>query len=456
MQYSYEGTDQTGVKVSGVVDATTFIDAQRLVISRGVTPHSLAPSVTAVATPVPSEKTVYGSLASMQSAGSQISVPSGAQIQRSGVFNRAELAPLAPIPVYALPVTPVVRAAPKPVVSDLHGVNIAELALFFQLLAPLVKSGMTIHESLDNVAGRTKNANLSKVAHEMANAARSGNRISGVMERYPRIFPDNIVGTVRAGELGGFLEVVLAEVALNFEQNIALYKGSWMWKAMVIQALITLAVAIPLFTSLFNSMDFAANIRLYITREMVLLPIVALICLATIPATKFLMLPANKRWRDTMSLRIPVVANLQRQAAISAFVRMLRRLYQAGVGPINAWDAAMYTADNVVIREQLQQAYPLVQRGASLPDAFKATGLFSDNIEQILITGDLSGSMVDALDQAATVYQDRVQEAHVRSRQFMFRAARLTMIVLTGIALVWFMHSYFAGIFRFVDTNFSE
>ena len=43
------------------------------------------------------------------------------------------------------------------------------------------------------------------------------------MAHYPRIYPDHITGTVRAGELGGFLEIVLEEIARNYEANIALY-----------------------------------------------------------------------------------------------------------------------------------------------------------------------------------------------------------------------------------------
>jgi len=403
-----------------------------------------------------------GNLTTMQAAGVSRSGSSAVSaLEPSGMFQRSQLATSSTINSSIAIATPQHVALPAtrpPVIhrSDLAGVKSADLVLFFQLLAPLVKSGMTIHAALDNVANRIRNKSLALVAHEMAQTARTGGRVSDVMDRYPRIFADNIVGTIRAGELGGFLEVVLAEVALNYEQHIALYRGSWKWKAWVVQSMLTLALVIPLFTSVLDSMDMGANLRLYAQREMIVLPIFGLIYLASILLTKYVQTPERKRWRDEMSLKVPVVGDLQRQSALSAFIRMLRKLNHAGVGPIQAWEAAMYTADNTAIRERLASAYILIQRGGSLSDAFTRTGLFADNVEQLLITGQLSGEITDSLDKAANIYQNNVQESQERTRIFMMRAARLTTIVLMGIAVAWMMKSYFASVFHFVDANFSE
>jgi type II secretory pathway component PulF len=157
-----------------------------------------------------------------------------------------------------------------------------------------------------------------------------------------------------------------------------------------------------------------------------------------------------------MSLKFPAFGDLQRQAALSSFVRMLRKLYNAGVGPIHAWEAAMNTADNSAIREKLASAYGHMQRGASLADAFAATGLFADNVEQIIVTGQLSGEVTESLDQAASIYQNRVQDAHDRARSMMWRMARIAAIVVGGAAFLWMVKSYFAAIFGFVDKNFDS
>ena len=472
MNYFYEATDGSGQTVLGKIDAESLSEAHRLLTERGYRPQSVAPNPAPQGAGVGESITMMGNMAS--SAAPVVSpqreiidnrtiVASAAPAQfmqpvRSGelALNANSSVSLMGSPLELAPPVRYARPAPPPRISDRGGVSSQDLVLFFQQMAPLVKSGMTVYTALDNLAKRTRNKSLSDVAHEMAESARNGGRITDVMARYPRIFPEHVVATIRAGELGGFMEIVLGEVAINYEQNIALYRGSWKWKALVFQACLTLALVIPLFSSLFKTMDIGANIRLYIGREMIIQPIFLVIYLLLYLAAKHVQEPHMKRWRDQMSLKLPAFGDLQRQAALSAFVRMLRKLYNAGVGPIHAWEAAMNTADNSVIREKLSSAYVQMQRGESLADAFAATGLFADNVEQIVVTGQLSGEVVESLDQAASIYQDRVQDAHDKARSMMWRMARIATILIGGAAFLWMVKSYFASIFDFVGNNFGE
>lgn len=108
---------------------------------------------------------------------------------------------------------------------------------------------MTVYMALDNLAPRTANKNLSLVAKEMATAARTGSPISDVMARYPHIFPEHVVATLRGGELGGFIEIALSEIALDYEQRVALYRWVWVPKAIFAVSYSALPFVIPLFSS---------------------------------------------------------------------------------------------------------------------------------------------------------------------------------------------------------------
>jgi type IV pilus assembly protein PilC len=342
-------------------------------------------------------------------------------------------------------------------VSDLAGVSTRDMMLFFRQFASLVHSGINLYGALENLAPRTPNKNLAQAAREMAEQARMGGSVADVMDRYPRIFPDHLVNTLRAGETGGFVEIALSEIAQNYEQNIALYRGSWIPKTMAIQAFFLLFLVQPLFSSLFSSMDMAANMALYFKLLLFRnLPIACLILLGIRYGAKRIQLPQYKRWRDEMALRLPPFGDLQRQAAIATFLRMLRRLYHAGIAPINAWEGAMSTAGNIVIRERLASSYQLMQQGCSLSDAFAATGLFTNQVEQMVFTGQESGQVVEMLDQATDYYQEQVDEAHRKSRFMMLRLGILAMLVLGGAAALWMTKTYFQGMFSFVDQNFGE
>ncbi len=164
-------------------------------------------------------------------------------------------------------------------------------------------------------------------------------------------------------------------------------------------------------------------------------------------------MPQYRYLRDSWSLKIPAFGNLQREVAVRNFLRMLRRLYHAGVAPIHAWEGAMNTASNVVVRDQLARSYELMQSGASLPEAFQATGLFANQVEQMVFTGQQSGQVMEMLDQAQAYYEEKVEIATGKARFMMFRIGLLAMLIFGGGALIWMMHSYYAAVFHVVETE---
>jgi type II secretory pathway component PulF len=472
MNFFYEATDTTGQTVMGRLDAGSESEVRQRLQQMGYKPQAVALNGSAqTLQPLPQQQPApYTQTQQMAANPPMGAAMRSAPIQTSSVQTGTRTGGIilsgnaARTTAGLSQTSAVARTGAHPAavanVSQLGGVNDRDRLFFFQQLASLVKSGMSIFAALDNLGPRTQNPNLSKVTREMAEGARTGGRVSDVMERYPRIFEEHIVGLVRAGELDGFLEIALSEIALTYEQNLALYKGSWIPKMMVIQGLYALALAIPAFPDILYNANLDKGIMpgvyLYLFHEAILLPLT----FAFIQACKYgwnhLQTPRWRHFRDSMSLRMPPYGDLHRQAALSSFIRMLRRLYHAGIGPAAAWEGAMHTASNIVIRERLASSYELMQKGVSLPDAFAATELFKGNMEQVLITGHLSGQVVESLDQIAEHYQERVEEAAERSRKAMFRAGRVVMLVLGGITAAWLLHSCYAATFHFVDTNFEQ
>jgi type II secretory pathway component PulF len=473
MNYLYEAVDPSGQTVLGKIEATDEVEVRRQLTQMGYRPQTVAMAQPPAANLLVNQPSVAGSIAVANPARNGMQNVAQTATRANGLTQPATRASGVTLAGNAAKLG--TRATPQfqsrtalntrtnfllnpvhPNASTLGGVSTRDLAFFFQQLAPLTKSGMSIYAVLDNLAARTPNKNLAQTAREMAEAARKGQRITDVMELYPRIYPGHIVGMVRAGEAGGFMEIALAEIALNYEQNIALYKGMWLPKLLASQAFYIVPIIVPLMPCLLHSFDLAANMALYLKWELVLLPATFLLHLLFLRSLRQAQLPQYRRFRDSLSLRIPAFGNLQRTVALSAFVRMLRRLHQSGVAPIQAWECAMNTADNVVIRERLASSYESMNQGASFADAFAATGLFDNQIENLVITGQQSGDIVASLDSAADYYQDSVYEATTRARRFMWSLAMITMLVVGGGALLWFVHSYFAGIFGFVDREFSS
>ncbi len=501
MHFLYEAVDTTGKPLMGKMDAGTAEEVQQVLTKSGLIVQSVAPilprtpasSLFSSASPAPAQtfdapaaapvwmpsaaprlqpvdlstigtpgQDLTSTVPVVQSAPpvslsaspvqKAVSTPSslGGKIILSG--NAASLAQNAP----ASRVTPSVSTAfslPKTdSISYAGGVTDRDRLLFFQQLASLVRSGMSIYASLDNLAPRTPAKNLSKAAMEMASAARTGGQISTVMARYPVLFPEYITATVKAGETGGFLEVSLAEIALNYGRKIDLYRGAWIPKLMAAQSLFMIPIVLPLMSTLLREGSVGEHLLEYLRLELTIyLPITFALFFGAKFAFRRVQMPQFTRWRDQLALKVPPFNELQRQESLGSFVRMLRRLFEAGVAPITAWEGAMDVSGNQVIREKLRSSHDLMKSGASFSEAFAATGLFNSQIENLVITGQQSGQVVEMLDQAADYYDTQSQESAKRAKFTMLRIGIIAMLVFGGAAFLWTVKSYFAAIFRYTD-----
>jgi type IV pilus assembly protein PilC len=359
---------------------------------------------------------------------------------------------------------PTAKTAAVPSGSRLAPAKAKEYALFFRQLAALARSGISLFDALDGLHQRTLQPALKQTAKEMADAARTGGQISDVMARHPALYPAHVVSSVRAGETGGFVDIVVDELALEYEQQIAFYKGAWLPKTLVVQGILAIAIAQPFFTALFGvnkkgggDITVGEQMREFLlvllTRN---LPIALGLLLLLRLGWLWLMKPEQAERRDRLALKVPVFGDLARQRSLAAFIRMLRRLFAAGVGPVSAWHGAMSVAPNSVIRARLEEAYARMQKNEPLHQAFISTGLFANETEQLLATGVISGQMTEMLDRVADYYQNNVDRAFQSSRYWMFRLGFILTIVLTGILMIVLVKTYFGGIFAFVDNQFGE
>jgi type IV pilus assembly protein PilC len=409
--YRYEAVDRSGKTVNGTMDAPNESEVNARLAQQGFSPLKVTPAPTNGA----KSQSVPGKAVTLQQ-----------------------------IPVKA-------SSAPE---SKLGGAGAKDQALFFRQFAALVRSGITLYQALEHLGPRTMQPALRQTAHEMAVAAHSGEQISSVMEKYPRLFARHIVASVRAAETGGFIEIVLDEIALDYEQEMAFYKGAGLLKAMLVQGIIAIAIGQPVFPHLFPPPShWGTYFMLVFLRN---LPIAGALLLGLKWWLKRLNEPENLMKRDSLLLKLPVFGDLVRQHALSSFVRMLRKLFQAGVSPITAWEGAMWVTPNAVIREKLVESHGMMQHNVPLHDAFSATGLFANETEQLLATGMVSGQMVDMLDRVAEYYQNNVDRAFGQSRFWMQRLAFSGAIALAGTLVIWLTVVYYQSVFEYPAKLFPE
>jgi len=405
--YRYEAEDKKGQIVMGAMHAKSEADVQSRLIQQGYRP-------TYITTP------------SSDSAVGAASVKSGQLASQT-----------------ASKVKILSKATVKP----------ATLALFYRQFASQLRAGISIYQTLANLAPQSQPPVLAQAVKHMKDVTYHGGRISDAMESYPNIFPPYVRGSVRAGETGGFIDVVLDEIAMEHERDAKFYKGSWLFTSLIVQEVLAIALVQPVIISFFPSANSNSyNINNHIHKYLILAfarntPIAIFLMLCVVWAARWFKRSRFAVYHDSLLMKIPVFGNLERQRSLATFIRMLRRLYVAGLGPIVAWEGAMHSARNSVIREKLMEAGEKVRNNVPIHEAFISTHLFANEMEQTLATGVVSGQVVDALDQVAQYYEDNVDRAFTSSRMALLHIGLTSFIILVGVVVIMLTKSYFGAIF---------
>ena len=101
-------------------------------------------------------------------------------------------------------------------------VALSQLLFFFRQLATMLSAGVGIVQSLDTLAGQSRDPKLQSIVRETSQHVREGRPISAGLERYPEVFSPLMISLLRAGEKGGILDASLTQIAEYLEREIEL------------------------------------------------------------------------------------------------------------------------------------------------------------------------------------------------------------------------------------------
>src|SRR5437764_5815403 len=141
-------------------------------------------------------------------------------------------------------------------------VKLKDLAIFNRQFATMVNSGLSLLRALTILTEQTENQYLAGVIGEVRHDVETGNALSASMAKHPKVFPPLMVNMCKAGEVGGFLDSVMLQVAANYEAEVKL-RGkikAAMTYPIVVFCIAILAVfamllfVVPVFAKLFSGL----------------------------------------------------------------------------------------------------------------------------------------------------------------------------------------------------------
>jgi type IV pilus assembly protein PilC len=301
------------------------------------------------------------------------------------------------------------------------------LMIFTRQLATLVDSGLPLLRSLNVLAKQERDKLLKNTINKLADSVQSGSTFSDALALHPRIFNDLYVNMVRAGEVGGVLELVLnrlsefQEKAAKIRNKVAaamVYPGIVMTMALGIMSFL-LVFIVPRFEAIFH--DILGDKPLPpVTRFVLavsdlmkhrgLILVGAVVAIVTL--YKFIGRTRGGRLAiDSFKLRMPLFGNLNRKTAISRFARTLGTLVTSGVPILQALNITRETAGNAAIARAISHVHDSVKEGESIVQPLEASRVFPPMVVSMVDVGEETGKLPEMLLKIADVYDDEVDNA---------------------------------------------
>jgi len=320
------------------------------------------------------------------------------------------------------------------------------LTVFTRQLATLIDAGLPLLRAIKTLIKQEKNPTLKGAMNDMALSVESGSTFSESLAQHPRIFNKLYINMVKAGELGGVLEIVLARLAEFMEKAEKI-------KAKVISAMVypivVLVIAIlilvfllifivPQFQQIFDEMlpgkDLPPLTQFVIwisdTVQAQWYWILGGVVLLYVGYLAFAASSAGALVIDRFKLNAPIFGDLMRKTAIARFTRTLGTLVSSGVPILQALNITKETAGNVVVSHSIAKIHDSVREGETIVTPMEASGIFPPMVVSMVQVGEETGQLPDMLVKVADVYDEEV-DVKVASL-----TSLLEPIMIVGLAVI--------------------
>lgn len=301
------------------------------------------------------------------------------------------------------------------------------ITTFTRQLATLVDAGLPLLRGMRVLEKQERNPTLKNIIGDLSLAVEGGSTFSEALAQHPKVFNRLYVNMVKAGELGGVLEVVLNRLA-EFQEKAQKIKGKVVAAMFYPVAVLVVAVAImgvlvviviPKFKEVFAGLgegrplpaftQLVLNISDAVRNNVVM----TAICVAAV-VIAFMLFIKTKFGRhvwDKFLLKMPVLGPVISKVAISRFTRTLGTLVSSGVPILQALTIVRETSGNVIIANAVTAVHESVKEGETITAPLEASGVFPPMVISMVDVGEQTGALPEMMMKIADNFDDEVDNA---------------------------------------------
>jgi len=292
-------------------------------------------------------------------------------------------------------------------------------------LAVMTNAGISIYDSLTNIAVATDDEILKIVFSKLAEDINSGKALSKSMNQFRFELGNLTIAMVELGEKTGNLDESLYSLADMLEEirsNFVKFKKAMAYPRNVMIALgiafvVLISYVVPTFKTMFESLNAQLPLptRILLNLEHLFnnygLYVIALVFILFM---LFKYLINNYKhirfsWHEIL-LRTYLIKNLIMYSTLSRFTLVFSELIKAGIPIAEALDTAIAMIDNLVLKTKFLSIRVAVEKGSALYKGMQDTNLFENMIIQMVSAGEDSGTLDSMISKVADYYKMKFDE----------------------------------------------
>jgi general secretion pathway protein F/MSHA biogenesis protein MshG len=295
----------------------------------------------------------------------------------------------------------------------------------FRQLSVMTNAGIPIHDSVKEVGISAADEKLKAIFVKIDEDLNAGLSLSASAAAFREELGDVSIAMIELGENTGNLSdslKKLSDILEDVHENKKRFKKALRYPIMVITAImaafvILMIFVVPAFRDIFSQLG--ANLPLP-TRILLgtqsaisdygLYMLFGLIVAYVLLRRSYRTNPLFHAQFDKYLLKVYLVGKIIFYSNMHRFTLILSELIRAGIPVIEALDTSLLTVSNVNMQEKLSWVKTSVQRGISLTESFRETGLFESMLIQMIQAGEKGGMLDTMLSKVTDYFNSRFNE----------------------------------------------
>jgi type IV pilus assembly protein PilC len=304
-------------------------------------------------------------------------------------------------------------------------IPIREKIFFVQHLAVMLKAGLSLAEALRTLSAQTDNKLFREIITDIKDGVEKGEPLSVRLAKHQSVFDNLFINMIKAGEVSGQLEIVLARIYIQMKKDHELrskVKGAMIYPTVVVIAMIAIGslmivFVIPKITTIFKEASVALPLP---TRILIAVSdfvvqnywLVIIILITLIYALyKLISTKVGKYYFHSLLLKLPIISPIIKKINLARFSRTFSSLLKTDIPIMQTLDITANILGNVLYKTQVLNASRSITKGLSLGELLKKEeDLFPPVVTQMILIGEQTGSLDVVLEELAEFYESEIDQ----------------------------------------------